>query len=167
MDNVFQQQNTKAIQNSYEKGNLFEKFVIQLFNEKKFKVKQYRESKKIIKGTVLLADHYYPDIELVFLGKQKYFFAVECKWRKNLLNGMITWAEQHQIKRYEEFWLFRKIPIFIAIGIGGEPSAPEELFVTPFEKIKGSSQVFESDLIPYKRKPSHKFFYDTVQLKLF
>lgn len=167
MNNVFQQQSTKAIQDSYEKGYLFEKFVIGLFNERNFRRKEYRESKRIIEGTTLLPDHYYPDIELIFLGKKKYFFAVECKWRKSLQNGMITWAKEHQIRRYEEFQSCKRMPVFIAIGIGGEPYAPEKLFVTPFEKIKGSSQVFESDLIPYKRKPSHRFFFDTVQLKLF
>ncbi|MBX3256365.1 MAG: hypothetical protein KF862_19675 [Chitinophagaceae bacterium] len=167
MNNVFQQQTTKANQDSYEKGYLFEKFVISLFNEKNFKVQECRESKRIVEGATLLADHYYPDIELIFLGKKKYFFAVECKWRRSLQNGMTTWAKEHQIRRYEEFQVRKRIPVFIAIGIGGEPYAPEKLFVTPFEKIKGSSHVFESDLIPYKRKPSHKFFYDTVQLKLF
>jgi hypothetical protein len=106
-------------------------------------------------------------LELVFVGARHYRFAVECKWRKEFIAGKIEWAKDKQICVYEDFQHQNRIPVFIAIGIGGEPSNPEKLFVTPLDNISGSTEVYESELIPYKRKPTHRFFYNTVQLKLF
>lgn len=59
------------------------------------------------------------------------------------------------------------MPVFIVIGIGGTQSNPEKLFVTPLDNIKTYVEVYEHQLIEYKRNPTHKFFYDTIQLKLF
>lgn len=164
---AIQKQSINDNSDSYKKGYLFEQFVIKLFNEKKFKLHKHRKSKRLMKEASLSYKLSYPDLELIFLGKNKYFFAVECKWRNKPVNGLITWAKDHQIKKYNHFRLWQNMPVFIAIGVGGHPSNPEKLYITPLEKISGSSQIHESDLMPYKRKPTHRFFYDTVQLKLF
>lgn len=151
---------------SYEKGNLFEKFIIEHFNERSFKLWRYRES-KLYNYASLSCDHGDPDLDYIFMGKKKYRFAVECKWRKNFIDDKIEWAKDRQIARYERFQRFHQIPVFVAIGIGGEPSAPEKLFLTPLNDLISNTDVFESDLVPYIRKPTRRFFYDTVQLKLF
>jgi len=150
----------------FEKGRLFEEYIKGLFNERKFRLLKWRKAEKFSDGVFSL-DSSNPDLELVFTGTRHYRFAVECKWRKEFINGRITWANDYQICSYESFEDQKRIPVFIAIGIGGEPSAPEKLFVTPLRNISMYSDVYESDLIAYKRKPQHKFFYDTVQLKLF
>jgi len=151
---------------SYEKGRLFEEYVIQLFNEDNFKVIKRRKSEKL-EDRALLQDCANPDLELIFGRYSKHHFAVECKWRKKFIKGKITWASDYQICSYQDFENQCRIPVFIAIGIGGEPSRPERLFVTPLRNIEMYSEVYEADLILYNRKPTSKFFYDTVQLKLF
>lgn len=151
---------------SYEKGRLFEQYVIELFNKESFQLKKWRKSERIT-DRIYSPDHSNPDLELTLFGKKQYRFAVECKWRKEFKEGKIEWAANFQISSYENFQTRFRIPVFIAIGIGGEPSAPEKLFVTPLDNICNYTSVYESDLIPYKRKPTHKFFFDTVQLKLF
>jgi hypothetical protein len=152
---------------NYEKGRLFEGSIKRLFNERNFRLDKWHESRRIV-------DHYipvsftYPDLELVFfIGRKQYRFAVECKWRQTFWNGKIDWAEPHQIDAYEYFQRQQRIPVFIAIGIGGSPSRPEKLFVTPLSHISHTTEVYESDLILYKRKPQHRLFYDAIQPKLF
>lgn len=118
---------------------------------------------------ISLIDHFNPDLEmeLVFTGKQKYRFAVECKWRQDFYDGKINWAEDSQIVSYRMFQDRVRIPVFVAIGIGGEPSAPDKLFVTPLNNICMYNEVYESDLIPFKRRPTRNFFFDVHQLRLF
>jgi len=150
----------------YEHGRLFEQYIIALFSQKSFKLKKWRQSKFISRDT-FISDISYPDLELIFMGKRNYKFAVECKWRKNFYKGKINWATTEQISIYQQFQNKYSMPVFVAIGIGGDPSNPDKLFVTPLCNISTLSEIFEGDLIPYKRKTTSNFFYDTVQLRLF
>jgi hypothetical protein len=149
----------------YEQGRLFEDYIRQLFNQKSFQLKKWRKSGGIPKDT-FIPDHLYPDLELIFVGRNQYPFAVECKWRRRFNNGSIDWATWDQISRYEEFQRKRAMPVFIAIGIGGTPSDPNRLFVTPLCNLTQHTHVYEHQLIQYNRKPAQKFFYDTIQLRL-
>ncbi len=151
---------------SYKKGSLFEEYIIKLFNQDSFEIVKWRRSARL-EDRILLEDCANPDLELVFSRHRKYHFAVECKWREKFVEGKITWATELQICSYRTFENRRRIPVFVAIGVGGEPSKPQRLFVTPLRNIEKYSAVYESDLIPYKRRPTNRFFYDTVQLKLF
>lgn len=158
----------KSEQNGYEKGERFEQFIIKLFNEHFFYLKKWRKSEKFT-DSCLSFDHWNPDLEmeLVFTGARKYRFAVECKWRKEFRDGKIDWARNDQICAYRMFQDQVRIPVFVAIGIGGEPDSPEKLFLTPLNNIHMHSELYETALIPFKRKPTHKFYYDAQQLKLF
>jgi hypothetical protein len=151
---------------SYEKGRLFEEYIIQLFNQDSFKLFQWRRSQKL-DNEIRRREWVKPDLEMIFTRNRKYHFAVECKWRGMFKGDKITWARQDQIDTYRNFENQYRIPVFIAIGIGGEPSSPERLFVTPLRNLELSPVVAEADLIPYKRKPTRRFFYDTVQGQLF
>ena len=81
--------------------------------------------------------------------------------------GKIRWADEHQIRSYKMFQYQTRISVFVAIGIGGEPDNPEKLFVTPLNNIYMHSELYETDLIPFKRKPTSKFYYDTQLSLLF
>jgi hypothetical protein len=156
----------KWVDDPFEKGLRFESYIIELFNEKHFKLVNWRRSQKT-NNPLALTDAFYPDLELIFAGARRYKFAVECKWRQNFVEGKINWASDRQICSYEDFEYTYHIPVFVAIGVGGEPSNPQKLFVTPLRNISNYTEVYESDLIPYKRNPARRFFYDTVQLQLF
>jgi hypothetical protein len=158
----------KNEQDGYEKGQRFEQFIIKLFNDHFFYLKKWRKSKKFTDSSISI-DHWNPDIEmeLVFTSVRKYRFAVECKWQKRFKDGKINWATDAQICSYRMFQDRVRIPVFVAIGIGGEPDNPEELFLTPLNCIYMYNEIYKKDLIPFKRKPTHKFYYDVKQLKLF
>jgi hypothetical protein len=151
---------------SFEKGRQFEQYIVDLFNKENFKLTEWRMS-GTLKNKLQSQDYKNPDLELIFGRFKKHPCAVECKWREKFVYGKIKWASRDQISYYKNFENQRRIPVFIAIGIGGEPSKPEKLFVTPLRNIEMQTEVYERDLIPYKRKPTSRFFYDTVQLKLF
>lgn len=156
-----------SYQDNYEKGRAFEDFIIRLFNERSFHLKEWRKSEKFPDSNLPL-DHADPDLEmeLVFSGARKYRFAVECKWRKEFRDGKIEWATSRQICTYEDFQRGYRIPVFVAIGVGGEPDNPEKLFVTPLDNIRDYTEVCESYLIPFRRRPTRRFFYDIRQLRL-
>jgi len=144
-----------------EQGRQFEEYVKLLFNQDHFYLKKWRQSGTIPKDTYIL-DFCYPDLEFIFVGKNQHPFAVECKWRTKFKKGKIDWATKKQITKYLEFEFKRAMPVFIAIGIGGTPSNPENLFVTPLCNLKDNIEVSEEQLIKYKRKPTQRFFYNTV-----
>ena len=150
----------------YLKGQEFEKYIQDLFNREYFKIKRWRKSKAIPKDT-FISDISLPDLELIYIGKKQYLFAVECKWRRSFYYNKIEWASPEQIEKYLEFEMKRAMPVFIVIGVGGLPSNPEKLFVTPLCNLANYPIVKEDQLIQHKRKPTRRFFYNTVQLKLF
>lgn len=154
------------LEESLQKGHDFEDYIITLFNQRKFKLIEWRSDKTASNG-VYPESCTYPDLEFAFIGRKKYRFAVECKWREDFKQGRIKWSYQKQIDTYVNYQSEKNIPVFIAIGIGGLPGDPEKLFVTPLHDIKNNNIVSESDLLPYIRNPKHRFFYNTFQLKLF
>jgi hypothetical protein len=125
---------------SLRKGHQFEDYIITLFNERKFKLIEWRSDKKASNG-VYPESCTYPDLEFAFLGRRKHRFAVECKWREDFKDGKIKWSYLKQIETYCNFQSERNIPVFIAIGIGGLPTHPERLFVTPLHDIKNYTYV--------------------------
>ena len=151
---------------SYEKGKEFEEYVIKLFNEQNFKLKDWRKSEHF-DYNALPKNHGDPDLELVF-GKGQYKFAVECKWRQEFNNGIFWWDKKNKsLEIYKKYSRDNNIPVFLVIGVGGNSSKPERMYVTPLEQIQSIKDIHESDLIPYKRKPTHKFYYDFTQMRLF
>jgi hypothetical protein len=156
----------KSLRDNFKTGHQFEKYIASLFNERKFTIKTWRKSQKLNDISKLI-EYGEPDLQMIYIGKKNYRFAVECKWRSRFIDGKITWAEEKQIRKYRKFERTYRIHVFVAIGIGGTASQPEKLFLTPLQNMGISTEVSESDLIPYKRNTTRRFFFDTVQLKLF
>jgi hypothetical protein len=167
------EQQTKLVQNkeenSKQKGDAFEKYIVSLFNSDsgKFRIKEWRSDKMAANGLYALSNHL-PDLEMVFMdGRREYCFAIECKWRKEFQNGAIEWAKEYQIKNYLKFQKSNRIPVFVAIGIGGTPSQPDFLFLPKLDYIAAYSTLYESFLKQYNRNPNHKFFYNPQQRMLY
>ncbi|MGN0225030.1 MAG: hypothetical protein ACI4A7_02985 [Prevotella sp.] len=71
-----------------------------------------------------------PDLVVSFKRKKK--VALECKWRRTILksvyNELITNEKDDIFKQYSTE---NGIDVWYIIGVGGEPSAPEELYLIP------------------------------------
>ncbi|MCK5720518.1 MAG: hypothetical protein KAH84_11325 [Thiomargarita sp.] len=118
-----------------EKGDKFEQLIVNKFDKRYFILKEWRSDK----GTNgrYAESNKNPDLEFEFrLKNVQYMFAVECKWRQNYYKGGINWAKKIQVERYNNYATDRKVPVFIIIGVGGNPDNPNEIFVVPLKALK-------------------------------
>lgn len=124
------------------KGRRFEEFVVSLLLVKnKTRLIAWR-SDKIING-IYAAETLYPDLEIaqkLDTRTMKYF--VECKYRSSWGNGTIDLSSQ--FLRYYFHAKKNEKELFIALGIGGTPSAPEEFYLIPGRMI-GYDKVISRD----------------------
>jgi hypothetical protein len=151
-----------------KKGDLFERYIATLFNyaSGRFTLIEWRSDNEVAEG-IYPQSNCYPDLEFCYNGNKKHRFAIECKWRTAFSDGKLKWADNHQIRNYLEFQREKGMPVFIALGVGGAPTTPAQLFVTPLDHISKYPIVEESQLIPFHRHPQRRFFFDVMQLRLF
>lgn len=141
---------------SQEKGLAFEKFVVNRFDRKYYKLLDWT-SDKIIDG-VYAQSTFNPDLHYQFRYRNHVKeFAVECKYRSRLIDGMFE-LEERQLENYRRYGRDKGIPVFIALGIGGRPSAPKALFMIPLSLFMGNTAVGYESLRFYYNSPKHNFF---------
>lgn len=144
-----------------QKGNEFESFVVNHFEPKYFDLHEWRGD-KYSNGRYASSNHY-PDLEINFNFKSKNIqskFAIECKYRSYFFNNGIKWAEDYQLENYKKYSAELGIPVFIVIGVGGEATAPAEVFIIPLSDIN-STFVKKTFLNKYERnQPSENFYWD-------
>lgn len=158
MANLTMDSETEMIDYNKKNGIDFEKFIIQKFNKKYFKIKEWAGDKYI--NGIYAETTPQPDIRVELrINSQRYEFAVECKWRKKLYKGGVEFATEAQIERYRRFQDEMKIPVFIAIGIGGKGLAPEDLYLVPLSKVD-SNFIPLSKLKNYKKNINTNFYFD-------
>lgn len=156
---------TAIIDYNKKNGDDFEKFIVQKFDKKFYTIKEWAGD-KYINGTYAKTTPQ-PDILVEFkLRQESRQLSVECKWRKNLYKNGVEFAKQEQFERYKNFESEMKIPVFIAIGIGGKGLSPEQLFIVPLAEID-SNYMHINKLKNYEKKLNSNFFFDieTNELK--
>ena len=116
------------------KGREFEDFVLSLFNIQEggeIVLQEWQGDKSF--GMIQPENNSNPD--LVFRYRQNEF-AVECKWREKLSRD---WSKDvfptRKIENYKHFSEVRHMPVTIVLGVGGEPSNPELLYIIPLDRI--------------------------------
>ena len=116
------------------KGREFEDYVIALFNPHdggELILKEWQGDKSL--GDFQPENNRNPDFVFEYQGKG---FAVECKWRERLSPNMEKdLLPFKSIGCYRQFSQTRHIPVTIVLGVGGEPCAPEWLYLIPLEQI--------------------------------
>ncbi len=143
-----------------QKGDDFEKYVVQKFSKSYFSVLEWA-SDKYVNGTYPKSNTH-PDLTLKFKFKEvDTDFAVECKYRSDYYKNGVEWCSEKQMGNYQAFAQEKNIKVFVVIGVGGEATAPEELYIIPLTELM-SNFVDKSFLNKY-RKEKHKdsnLFYD-------
>jgi hypothetical protein len=153
-----QESETEFIDINKKNGDNFEKFIVQKFNQKYFSIKEWAGD-KYVKG-IYAKTTQQPDLLIEFsLGKEVHVFSVECKWRKNLYKGGIEFSKIDQLERYRAFEKNSSIPVFIAVGVGGESNAPEKLYIIPLRKVD-SNFINEDQLLQFEKNIEKGMFYD-------
>lgn len=147
---------------SVEKGNDFEKYVVNLFDNKYFSIVQWstditRKHDRFVEADVG------PDLIVRYLPKDE-VFCVECKFRSGLFEGKLHWSDPEQLKRYQSFVKEKKLPFFVVIGFGGDSSYPERMFCIPLEEAKYPA-LFPGLFEKFERNPCKPFFWKNGVLK--
>ena len=116
------------------KGREFEDYVLELFKlheEDGFILKEWQGDKSL--GDICPESNRNPDFVFDYQGKG---FAVECKWREKLLPDIEKdLFSNDKMAIYQQFSTDRNIPVFIVLGVGGEPSNTELLYNIPLSEI--------------------------------
>jgi hypothetical protein len=150
-----------------EKGDDFEKYVVQKFSKSYFSVLEWTGD-KFVNGTYAQSNRH-PDFTLKFKMKDvDVDFSVECKYRSDYYKNGVEWCSNKQMEFYKSFAEAKKRPVFVVIGLGGKPASPEELFIVPLSEMKNTF-VHKSFLLAYKKenfKESNLFYdYQSGRLK--
>ena len=118
-----------------QKGDDFEKYVVQKFSKSYFSVLEWA-SDKYVNGTYPKSNTH-PDLILKFKFKDTDIdFAVECKYRSDYYKNGVEWCTERQLSNYQAFAKEKGIKVFVVVGIGGVATAPEELYIIPLTEIK-------------------------------
>jgi hypothetical protein len=146
-------------QTNSEKGYEFEKWVVAKFPKAYYEIKEWR-SDKYHEGRYATSSML-PDLEIAYRHKNRFaLFAVECKWRSDFQNGKIEWASTDQLARYKEFESTSSKPVFVVIGVGGTPDAPQSLYAIPIRVIN-STVLTQYQLKNYTKYKAGDFFFDS------
>jgi hypothetical protein len=150
-------------ENAEEKGYSFEKYIVSKFNSSFFKLLEWQGDK--FHNGVYAESIQNPDMVFATKGAEKKF-AIECKWRSGFINGKVEWANDQQLERYNRYLSENNLPVFIELGIGGEPSQPDEVYAIPLRKMKYSFAT-KDYLQQFKRlDASRNFYYDQKEVSL-
>jgi len=149
---------TELIDPNQKAGLDFEKFVVQKFDKKYFKIWNWAGD-KYVEGRYADTTTQ-PDIQLSLkLRGISYPFAVECKWRSEPKGDFIRFANDDQLERYKAFAQNENYPVFIALGIGGKPSNPAELYILPIQELN-KPVLHKAGIGKYRKKVDSDFFFD-------
>jgi hypothetical protein len=111
-------------------GYTFERWVVGRFRRSYFGLVEWRGDKSL--GDWRPKTSAYPDLVFDYPapGGRK-TFAVECKWRTPARDGSFSLPSAEQFDRYRRYADRFSMPVFIVIGVGQEPHAPQDVYVVP------------------------------------
>ncbi|HWR24851.1 MAG TPA: hypothetical protein VN278_01345 [Methanosarcina sp.] len=138
------------------KGDDFERYVVDLFDKKYFSMVQW-STDVTRKHDRFVESDAGPDLILRYIPKNE-IFCVECKFRSDLFEGELKWSNPKQLQRYQDFANKSKLPFFIVIGLGGEPSLPERMYCIPLEEARYPA-LFPILFEKFERNPEKPFFW--------
>jgi hypothetical protein len=143
---------------NYAKGDLFEEYVINLFPAEYFKILHATTRRDDLGGRQIESAKN-PDFHIQHIPSRHKFW-VEAKFRQNIYNNKLIWCNQNQLMRYKKFQdSVRPEKVYIVIGNGGSPSAPEIIYCIPLDEIK-YTDLFLSKIEMYKKHPYSQFIYN-------
>ena len=132
-------------------GEQFEHFALELFPDSDY--------------NLLALTNDFETNELRYVEESKYYdfrlrhresiydFAVECKYRSDLLDDKFKWAKEFQMNRYKEYEkIYCPNQYYVMMGLGRKPDNPQELYFIPLSHIQYVG-LYPSFLINYRIKP--------------
>lgn len=147
-----------------QKGDDFEKFVIERFNKKYFTLQKYRGDKYM--DGLSPVSNLFPDLEIIFrMEKITLMFAVECKWHQDYYKGGLAWSGNNQFVCYKAYAKKMQMPVYVIIGLGGLPQSPEKIFIIPLSELN-KNIISQRELAKYEKRNKNNFFWDEKNKQL-
>lgn len=144
------------------KGLRFEKYVEKLFNPNYFAIVEKTHHFKKQNERFVESD-LNPDFIFRYR-RSNSVFAVEAKYRSSLdKDNMLEWCKPHQLERYRQFSIERKMPVYIVIGLSGIDDDPERMFLFPLEEAKYPA-LYPSVYNKFSRNPKDDFYWKNGEL---
>lgn len=141
--------NPFSLSESQIKGQLFEKWVVNALDEKHFILHEWRSDK--YSRTRYPRSSSKPDLVFEEVESQpKFFFAIECKWRRSLKENEYGFISSSTLKRYSEFEKKLSMPVLVAIGVSGDPDNPEDKYLVPLRVYLQNGVLSKNSLEVYK-----------------
>lgn len=118
-----------------EKGSEFEKYVVRCFNNQQYSLIEWRSDKALPDwGTPRSSQ--WPDLVFEENTRPNRRFAIECKYRSRTNGGLVKWSYPEQFACYREYEKRERIPVYLALGLGGEPDNPKNIFMIRLRRIE-------------------------------
>lgn len=152
-----------AVRNCTEeeiKGRLFEEYIVGLLPKNSSVKLEEWQGDKCSNGVYPMANRN-PDLLLTIKlkGGGIAHVAIECKWRKSFINNTLEWTTKEKIEIYKQYGVEHNASVFVALGVGGSPSNPQELFFVPLSHMSEPVIVY-SNIIGFKSENTQgRLFY--------
>jgi hypothetical protein len=120
---------------SFKTGERFENYI----RKKLFTDRYYEQLQRTYGYNVKTKNFVHssnPDFKFRDRRKSKIFYA-EAKYRKSFYKGQLTWCTDDQLEHYQR--CNREFPVFIILGVGGEPWQPAFVALIPLHKVNFTS----------------------------
>lgn len=133
-----------------QKASLFEKYAFSKFDKKYFKL-LYRRADST-------SDEFNSDLEYEF--RHNAFvrkFAVICVYKPAATNGSIE-LDNGMLENFKAYGAKNNIELYIVLGLGADPSKPQNVFTIPLIHFK-SNPVSLDSIEVFKKEPNDNFFY--------
>lgn len=172
-NNSDQEQNT-ALQelNNKEKGNLFEGFVADCFNDKSiFTLLEWNQGTTSPTG-VYAKSNENPDfhIQQIFSSNFKIDYYVEAKYLSYWSKDKTLKLNSYQLERYKNHQPQTHRKVLLAIGVGGKPDLPSQFYLVPVDSINSASPSqaeLENFIVPNPRINIQKYIRDYFNQQVF
>lgn len=137
---------------SKEKGNDFEGYVVDLLSASGVSLKEWNQGTTSPGGTYaeneLKPDLFISDSK----GSSSLEYWVECKYQSRLAQTGFE-IEEYQLNRYKKYQGSSRKKVLLAVGIGGESSAPERLYMVPLDSLSRYKHIPQRYLDKYEVTP--------------
>lgn len=151
-------------QSPEEKGRAFENWVVSHLSKQHHVLKDWRSDKVAPNGTYAESNKY-PDVQVALsLHGKEYPFAMECKWRNSFMGASVE-LDKDQVGRYQSYEMENQLPVFLVLGVGGQPDKPAELYIIPARQL--SAKLTMDQIGQYRQAMTRTtFYFDAFTRKL-
>jgi hypothetical protein len=142
---------------SFAMGDSFELKVSRLFPDSEFVCVHHTNGKDDLDGR-MVENTLKPDFQFRHRGTGHLFW-VECKYRSDADGDTVRWTKPEQLDRYIEFQKeVRPQKVYVAIGTGGLPSYPRNVYCIPLDNAH-YPELYLSKLQKFAHDPGKPFEY--------